>query len=163
MIGMLTWRIPLRRLVTILATLLVGVGLTSLSAAPAMAHGEGDSDQASVLVLQAIGIITNKPGAMDDITDKIDDALKAPDKEGVDLAQVQAAKDALDAGDMDQIRTLLQQSLQSGAPMQGATGEQTGTTVVHKGLNTRRSLAGGDWVLLAVSVVVLALGAWLSV
>ncbi len=160
---MFIWRIPLRRPVTILAALLVGVWLTTLAAAPAIAHGEGESDQASVLVLQAIGFIANKPGDMDDISDKVDDALKAPHKEGVDMAQVQAAKDALDDNNMDQARTLLQQSLQSGAPMQGAKGEETGTTTVHNSLNTRGRLPGGDWVLLVLSVLVLAFGTWLSV
>jgi hypothetical protein len=163
MTGMFIWRIPLRRPVTILAALLVGVWLTTLAAAPALAHGEGESDQASVLVLQAIGFIANKPGDMDDISDKVDDALNAPDKEGVDLTQVQSAKDALDNNNMDQARTLLQQSLQSGAPMQGAKGEETGTTTVHNSLNTRGRLAGADWVLLALSVLVVALGAWLAV
>ncbi len=120
-----------------LVACLVGTWLAALAPLPALAH-EGDSDQASVLVLQAIGI-------------------------GVDLAQVQAAKDALDTGDMGQARTLLQQSLQGGAPMEAASGEETGTTVVHDSLNPRGHLAGGDWVLLAISVLALALGGWLAV
>jgi hypothetical protein len=62
---------------------------------------------------------------------------------------------------MDQARTLLQQSLK-GAPMEAATGEDTGTTVVHDGLSTQGRLSGGDWVLLVLSVAVLAAGAWLS-
>jgi hypothetical protein len=145
-----------------LAALLFGVWLATFNAAPALAHGGNDSDQASVLVLQAIGFITNKPGDMDDVNDKVNDALEAPDKEGVDIAQVQAAKDALDKGDMDQARSLLQKSLTAGAPMTGAKGEETGTTTVHDSLNTRGHLAGGDWVLLVISVLVLALGGWLS-
>src|SRR5438094_357661 len=151
-----------RRAVAVVAAFVVGLWLAVLSAQPALAHGGNESDQASVLVLQAIGIIANKPGAMDDITDKVDDALKAPKKEGVDLTQVQAAKDAVDKGDMDQARSLLEKSLQSGAPMQGAVGEETGTTVVHNPLNPRGHLAGGDWVLLAISVLALAVGAWLA-
>src|SRR5262249_58435891 len=130
MIGMFIWRIPLRRPVTILAALLVGVWLSTLAASPAVAHGGGDSDQASVLVLQAIGFIVNKPGDMDDISDKVNDALNAPDKEGVDMAQVQAAKDALDKEDMDQARDLLQQSLKPGVPMAAAQGEWTRTRLV---------------------------------
>jgi hypothetical protein len=141
---------------------MIGVWLTAVAAAPAMAHGGGDSDQASLLVLQAIGILTNKPGAMDDITDKVNDALDAPDKQGVDMAQVQAAKDALDKGDMDQAKALLVKSLGSNPPMTGAKGEETGTTVVHDPLNPRGHLTGGDWVLLAISVLVLAAGVWLS-
>lgn len=139
----------------------VSVWLAAFAAPPALAH-EGDSDQASVLVLQAIGIIVNKPGDMDTIGDKVDDALKAPHKEGVNLTRVQAAKDVLDNGNMDQARTLLQQSLQVGGPMQ-ATGEETGTTVVHDPLNPRGHLATGDWILLAISVLATLLGAWLAV
>jgi hypothetical protein len=145
-----------------LVAVVVGVWLAALAAPPALAH-EGDSDQASVLVLQAIGIIVSEPGDMHTISDKVDDALKAPHKEGVDLTQVQAAKDALDNGNMDQARTLLQQSLQGGGPMQAATGEETGTTVVHDPLNPRGHLAAGDWMLLAISVLATLLGAWLAV
>jgi hypothetical protein len=141
--------------------LLVGVWLTMTAATPAMAHGEGESDQASVLVLQAIGFIVNKPGDMDDISDKVEDALDAPEKEGVDMARVEAAQQALDSNDMDQARTLLQQSLKSG-PMEPATGEETGTTVVHDGLSTQGRLSGGDWVLLVVSIAVAAVGVWLA-
>jgi hypothetical protein len=161
MSGIVTCNTGGRRLAATLVACLVGTWLAAL-ASPALAH-EGDSDQASVLVLQAVGLIVNKPDDMDAISDKISDALNAPKKEGVDLAQVQAAKDALDKGDMDQVRTLLQQSLQGGAPMQAAAGEETGTTVVHDPLNPRGHLAGGDWVLLAISVLALALGAWLAV
>jgi hypothetical protein len=72
---------------------------------------EGDSDQASAYILQAIGCVVSTPNDMDQIQEKIDDALKAPDTEGVDLTRVQAAMDALDNGDIDQARTLLQESL----------------------------------------------------
>ena len=158
MAGMFTWWRPAQRPVSILAVLLAGMWLTTLTAAPALAHGEGESDQASVLVLQAIGFIVNKPGDMDYINDKVNDALDAPQKDGVDMAQVRAAKQSLDSGDMDQARTLLQQSLKS-APMEAATGEETGTTIVHDGLSTRGRLAGGDWVLLVLSIAVAALAA----
>lgn len=162
MSGIVTWNTGRRRAVATLVAGVVGVWLAVLAAPPALAH-EGDSDQASVLVLQAIGIMVNKPDDMDEISDKIDDALNAPKKEGVDLAQVQAAMHALDNGTMDQARTLLQQSLQGGAPMQAAVGEETGTTVVHDPLNPRGHLAGGDWALLAISVLVTLLGGWLAV
>jgi len=158
----MTWNTGGRRLAATLVACLVGTWLAALAPLPALAH-EGDSDQASVLVLQAIGLIVNKPGDMDAIGDKINDALNAPKKEGVDLAQIQAAKDALDKGDMGQAHTLLQQSLQGGASMQAAAGEETGTTVVHDALNPRGHLAGGDWVLLGISVLALALGGWLAV
>src|SRR6266545_3328858 len=143
----MTWKVGRRRVAATLVACLVGTWLAALAPLPALAH-EGDSDQASVLVLQAIGIIVTKPGDMDEL---------------VDLEQVQAAKDFLDTGDMGQARTLLQQSLQGGAPMEAASGEETGTTVVHDSLNPRGHLAGGDWVLLAISVLALALGGWLAV
>jgi hypothetical protein len=162
MSGIVTWNTGRRRAVAILVAFAVGVWLAALAAPPALAH-EGDSDKASVLVLQSIGCIVSKPNDMDQIQDRINDALQAPDKEGVDIAQVQAAKDALDNGNMDQARMLLEQSLQGGAPMEAAVGEETGTTVVHDPLNPRGQLTGGDWVLLAISILVLALGAWLAV
>jgi hypothetical protein len=162
MSGMVTWKAVRRRAAAMLVAFIVGVWLAALASPPALAD-EGDNDQASVFVLQAIGCIVNTPNDMDQIQEKIDDALKAPDTEGVDLTQVKAAKAALDNGNMDRARTLLQESLQGGAPMPVAAGEETGTTVVHDVLNPRGNLAGGDWVLLAISVVVLALGAWLAV
>lgn len=162
MSGIVTWNTGRRRAAATLVACVVGVWSALLAALPALAD-EGDSDQASVYVLQAIGCIVSTPNDMDQIQEKIDHALKAPDTEGVDLTQVQAAKDALDNGNMDGARTLLQESLQGGAPMPAAAGEETGTTVVHDPLDPRGNLAGGDWVLLAISALVLALGAWLAV
>ena len=162
MSGMWAWNVGRRHGVAILVACVVWVWLAVLAAPPAAAD-EGDSDQAAVLVLQAIGIIVNTPGHMDEINGKLDDALNAPDREGVDLRRVQAAMDALDKGSMDQARTLLQQSLQAGGPVKSATGEETGTSVVHDPFSPRGHLAGGDWVLLAMSVLATLLGSWLAV
>lgn len=156
-----TARRPRRRPVAFLVVLLMGAWLAGVPAA-ASAHDDEEIDQASVLVLQAIGFIVNKPGDMDDITDKIDDALDAPEKDGVDMAKVQAAKEALDKEDMETARAQLQESLAS-VPMESATGEETGTTVVHDALDTRGDVDLVDWVLLVLSALILALGAWLSV
>src|SRR6266508_185213 len=103
MSGIVTWNTGRRRVAATLVACLVGTWLAA-PAPPTMCRP--GTRPGSVLVLQAIGIIVNKPGDMDEIGDKIDDALNAPKKEGVDLAQVQAAKDALDTGDMGQARTL---------------------------------------------------------
>ena len=101
MSGMVTWKAVRRRACATLVAFTVGVWLAALASLPALAD-EGDSDQASAFVLQAIGCIVNTPNDMDQIQEKIDGALKAPDTEGVDLTQVQAAKAALNNGDMDQ-------------------------------------------------------------
>ncbi len=49
-----------------LVVCVVGLWLAALAALPALAH-DGDSHRASVLVLQAIGIIVNRPDGMDEI------------------------------------------------------------------------------------------------
>jgi hypothetical protein len=56
-----------------------------LWAGPAAAH-EGESDEARVLVLQAIALIVNTPDDMHMIEERINDALEAPHKEGVDMS-----------------------------------------------------------------------------
>ena len=110
-----------------LGTALVTGLLVLLPAGPALAHGDGDSEQSRVLVLDALTYLANKPaGYMDVATDKVADALAAPDKEGVDLSQVKAAQGAIENNDMMQARALLQASL---TPMTGpVTGEDPGTT-----------------------------------
>lgn len=121
--------------------------LLLLSAAPALAHGGGDSDQSRVLVLDALTYLANKPANyMDEVTDKVGDALEAPDTAGVNLTKVQAAERALKSNDMMRARSLLQASLN---PMTGpVTGEDPGTTTmpdplsVHTGWNHSGALIG---------------------
>lgn len=105
---------------------LVGLFLL-LPAAPAVAHGDGDSAQSRVLVLDALTYLANRPaGYMEEATDKIGDALEAPDQSGVDLADVEAAQQALMSNDMMRARSLLEHSL---APVTGpVTGVDPGTT-----------------------------------
>lgn len=78
-----------------ITVLLAGL-LTSLPALPALAHGEEEGDPSRALVLQALAYLANQPdGYAEAVADKVADALEAPDKEGVDLAKVEAAKAAL--------------------------------------------------------------------
>lgn len=90
----------------------ISVLALSAPAAPAFAHGEGDSAQSRVLVVDALSYLANRPSDyMDMAMDKIGDALEAPDRAGVDLAKVTAAQRAMDAGDMMRTRALLEASL----------------------------------------------------
>lgn len=131
--------------------------LLLLPAAPARAHGEGDSDQSRVLVLDALTYLANKPtGYMDEVTDKVGDALEAPDTAGVNLTKVKAAQRALKRNDMMQVRSLLQASL---APMTGpVTGEDPGTTTMPDPLTVHTSWAGSATVLAGVSAAAVLAG-----
>ena len=150
--------------------------LMSLSlAAPAFAHeGEGEVP-ARDSVLQAIAYVVNTPDDMDVITDKLNDAKDSADQEGVDMADVDKAMQALDQGDMAQVRLLLEESVGAKADLSGldvrhilqvspgsstvslATGEQTGTLIVSDELPGRGSLTGTDAALIA-GAAALAIG-----
>ena len=149
-------------------------------AAPAVADEPGESDQSRVLVQQAIALIVNVPDDAMAIGERIDDALEAPDTEGTDLAYVEQAKAALSDGDLEQTRDLLQTAIGAGPyvddgvpPEIGETsgepgepafavGGETGTTVVLDELDPGADIDGGDGVLLALSVLVLAAGLLLA-
>lgn len=144
---------PLRRACTAVLTGL----LLLIPAAPALAHGGGDSDQSRVLVLDALTYLANKPtGYMDQVTDKVGDALEAPDTAGVNLTKVRAAQQALKSNDMMRTRTLLQASL---APLTApVTGEDPGTTTMPDPLTVHTSWAGSGTVFAAGSAAALLIG-----
>ena len=147
-----------------LAAAAMAVAIVLLLPASASAHGTGESDKAFDLVRQAIALIVNTPSNMDAITDKIDDAIDAKDTANVQLPMIQQAKDAMETGDLHQVRRLLEQSIGArvhtgpadpvpiGNPAP-AVGADTGTVATVEGLPGRHGLTGGDWILLAVSLV----------
>ncbi len=63
------------------------------------------------MLRQAIALIVNTPADMGAIAGKIDDALKARDKAGVNLALVQQAKNTLASNDMHRVRRLLEAAI----------------------------------------------------
>lgn len=126
-------------------------------AAPALAHGgEGDSP-ARDLVIAALSYLANKPADyLDMAADKTDDALKAKDQQGVDLAKVKDAMMALDDHDPAKARTLLQASVQ---PMdEPATGMEPGTTVMHDPMPGHTDWAGSGVVYAVVSGLAVLVG-----
>lgn len=148
----------------LLATLLValaGVG----SASPAWAHGDGESEEAYLLVQQALGHLAHDPdstGAMNAL-EKIDDTLAAADQEGVDIALVTDAQVALEALRIDEGRSLLQESIAEAiSELKPATGEETGTTLVQSELPGRGVLTARDWGFLVVSLLLVAAGVALA-
>ena len=140
---------------------------------PAWAH-EGEETVAAVDdVRQAIAVIVNKPGDMATIEDKINDALEAEDKEGVNLALVRQAKDALESNDMMKVRDLLESAIGARPDLSGtdvrpilnvplATGEETGTRVVTDELPGRQGLTRTDVLLLVLAGLVAVAGLALS-
>lgn len=162
--------------------LALGAALVMVVVAPgvAVADEPGESDEAKVLVLQAIALVVNTPDDMMAIEERIHDALEAPDKAGVDLTLVEQAAAALDGDDMTKTRELLQSAIGAGPyvgtgvpePVREASGEpgrpafasgaQTGTTVVLDSFEPSNRPDGGDIVLLVLSGAAILLGAFLS-
>jgi len=148
-------------------------------ALPAWADKPGESDEASVLVRQGIALIVNTPSDMKGIEDKIKDAQEVKNQDGVKLELVEQAGEILEQGDMHRVRSLLEQSIGARPHLGGsdvppiretsslgsgalATGEQTGTNVAIDPLEPARGLDGGAWAMLAASLVLVLLGAWLA-
>ena len=160
--------------VPILFIVLVAVG------GPAAADTPGESDESAHLVREALALIVNTPANMTAIEEKIDDALKAPKQDGVDLGLVAEAKAAFPPRNMHEVRVLLERSIGAqphrgprdplpiretrGSPgMKMATGTETGTDVVVDPLAPDRSRPAGDWLALTGFALVAAVGVWLSI
>lgn len=91
--------------------LVAAIGLLGLLAVaqPASAHGEGETQEGYLLVQQALGHLAHDTSheGIDLAMEKVDDALAAADQDGVAVAEVEQAKQALAAGQVAQARTLL--------------------------------------------------------
>lgn len=146
----------------------------------AFAHGDEGGVPARESVLQAIAYVVNTPDDMDMITDKLTDAKESEDQDGVDIAKVDQAIQALDKGDMPQVRLLLEQSIGARADLSGldvrhvlqvapggstvslATGEQPGTLIVTDELTGRGPWSGTDSALIGIAVAAAAAGVLLG-
>lgn len=105
----MTWR-RFAHLLVVGMVVAVAVGLSGIG--PALAHEDDEeSGKAGDLARQAIALIVNTPGDTGAIRDKIDEATKAEDTSGVDVAVVRRALSAFDSGDLHQTRALLEQSI----------------------------------------------------
>ena len=136
----------------------VGGGLT---AAPAWAHGSGETAEGYVLVQQALGHLAHDTSAngIESAMEKINDALATKDQVGVDVAQVNQAKAALDAGNVHAGQALLQNSITDAlSTLPPATGEQTGTKVLLSAQEGRGGITMAVWLTLLASSLMLVLG-----
>lgn len=134
--------------------------------AAAHAHGDGETQEGYVLVQQALAHLAHDTGpeGIDLAMEKVDDALETEDQEGVDIAELRQGMKALESGQVDRSRTLLQESIAdalAGLPL--ATGYETGTRLVPSELPGRGPLEGSDWLVLGLCIAVSGLGVWLSV
>lgn len=142
--------------------------------APGVARAdEEESTESRVLAEQAIALIANDAGE-ERVAERIEDALEAPDKEGVDLGLVGQALEVVEGPGPDetalrQARVLLLEALGGklpSAPEGGrfATGTETGTSVVLNEFRPARGIAdAGDAALFALALLAVAVGLWLSV
>lgn len=134
-------------------------------AAPAVAQGEGETNQGYLLVQQALGHLAHDTSAAGIHTamENLQEALNTTDQRGVDVTEVRQGMDSLKAGAVGKARHLLQDSIKEALTnLPPATGNQTGTKVVVPELPGRSALHARDWVFLIASVLVGLLGVWLA-
>ena len=145
-----------------------------LGRTPAAADEPGESTVASELVRQAIALIVSTPGSMDTIEDKVGDALEVENQQGVDIALVRRAVDALETGDLHEARALLERSI-GARPHLGSTdvapirevsrgparGAEAGDAPIRDALDTG-DVDGGDAIAIATGAALGALGAFLG-
>ena len=134
--------------------------------APSAQAHDDESQEGYVLVQQALAHLAHDPGpdGIDAAMEKVDDALATEDQEGVDVAEVRQGMSALESGNADEARALLQDSIAEAlAGQQLATGYDTGTSLVPSELSGRGRLSGSDWLVMGLCVAVAGVGVWLSV
>lgn len=175
----------MRQLRLVIAGSCAVVIVTALAASPAAAHEGEESEEAGVLVRQAIALIVNTPDDTKAIEDKIVDATESDDQEGVDIALVRRANDALDAGDLHRVRALLEVAIGArphlssalpldvreapAAPGSGtaglnlATGDDPGGGLADDPLVARRHFDGRMTTMFVLSLLLVAVGVGLAV
>ncbi len=144
----------------VVAVALSAAALIALPSA-AWADSEGETTQGYVLVQQALGYLAHEGTAgVEMAMDKVKDALATTDQKGVDVALVQEAKGALDQGDVAAAQAELQSSITVAVKgLAPAVGVDTGTTVVPSDLPGRGALSGLDKTFLAISILLVLVGA----
>ena len=148
----------------LVAGVVVVGGVTS--ATPAWAHaGSGETEVGYILVQQALGHLAHDKTAsgMDSAMEKIGDVMATKDQAGVNIADVQQAKAAMEAGKAVEAQALLQHSItEAVSKLMPAVGEETGTKVVSDPLPGRGALGGTGLMFLAASLLLLVLGGGLA-
>lgn len=158
-------RLSLSGLARAVVITVLGVVCMFASATAAGAHDDDETQEGYLLVQQALGHLAHDTSheGMDLAMEKVDDALAAEDQDGVAVADVGRANQALEAGQVEQARALLQGSIEEAlSNLPPAVGDQTGTTVVLAAQPGRGSLTSGDWTFMGVSLVFLLAGAGLA-
>lgn len=143
-----------------LASLLTAALFVLGPAAPSVAHG-GDSEEARLLVLQALAYLANEPDDyLHRVEEKIDEALEVRDTSGVEISKVETAREAFEAGSLAEVRNDLQAAV---LPLtEPVTGEATGTTTMLDPYDGETDWAGAGGILAGLSAVVLLAGVALS-
>ena len=150
-----------RRLAATLLAAAFGLLGTIVVPQAAFAHGGDESQEGYLLVQQALGHLAHDTSSegIDLAMEKVGDAIDAEDQEGVNVVKLKGGMRALEAGQVEQARALLQGSIEKAlAEQPTATGYETGTTVVMSAMPGRTGLNGQDLGLLVGSVAVAGLG-----
>lgn len=143
---------------------------------PAAWADEVESDEAAVLVQQAVALLANE-NSPEVVLERVEDAVEAPMTEGVDLESVERAAGLLEpvvargAGSVPpdaaaQVRALLEESIETPAepaPVDMTTGTETGTSVVLDEYRPAWGVSdGGDATLLALAAAAVGAGLLLA-
>jgi len=132
---------------------------------PASAHGGDETEEGYLLVQQALGHLAHDTGheGIALAMEKVDDALATEDQEGVDVPTLEKGMAALEGGQADRARSLLQRSIKEAlSQLPPATGEETGTTLIVPALPGRDGLTGRDWSFVGASLLCVLAGAFLA-
>lgn len=134
--------------------------------APAHSHDEDETSEGYLLVQQALAHLSHdaSPEGIELAMEKVSDALRTDEHQGMDSDEVRSGMDALEAGQVQQARARLEDSITVALANQPlASGYETGTRLVSPELPGRGPLGPGDLLVLGISVVMAGIGGWLSV
>lgn len=134
--------------------------------AAASAHEDGEAEEGYLLVQQALAHLAHDTSdeGIHLAMEKVDEALETEDQEGLDVAGIEDAMVALEAGQVATARDHLQASIEEALhDLPLATGTETGTTVVVPETSGGSGIDSEEWGLLIASFALLLLGVWLAV
>lgn len=131
----------------------------------AWADGGEATDEGYVMVQGAISFLVNDPSELgrEQALAMVDDALAAEDQDGVAVDLLAEGRAALESGQVDEARQLLQDSIAEAVEnLEPATGAETGTGEMLPPLESQSAVVGFDWLFLAVSAFAALVGAALA-
>lgn len=163
----------MKRLMSTVLTVGLAIAATGGLMIPAQAHTGEKAMKGTDLVKQGIAFLVEKPMEPGLALDKMKDALDATDHSGVFLDYVKQAQVAENAGDIHKARALLEASIGAKPHISGVEPAPIGqitvqppisvdATIPNDPLELAAEFTGLNIALLVISVIAVALGAWMA-